>query len=69
MSDLNVELYKVFGVWGKKKRYGKEYEGVIRSIFILNLEGEIVWKKINVRVKGYVVKVFEEVKKLIGSEE
>ncbi|WP_457751658.1 peroxiredoxin [Thermococcus sp.] len=66
LSDPNVELIKALGAWGKKKRYGKEYEGVIRSTFIFNPNGEIVWKKINVRAKGHAAKVLEEAKKLVG---
>ena len=66
LSDPNAELIKALGAWGKKKRYGKEYEGVIRSTFILNPEGEIVWKKINVRAKGHAAKVLEEARKLVG---
>ena len=65
LSDPNVELIKALGAWGKKKRYGKEYEGVIRSTFIFNPDGEIVWKKLNVRAKGHAAKVLEEAKKLV----
>ncbi|WP_430515264.1 peroxiredoxin [Pyrococcus woesei] len=67
LSDPNAELHKALGAWGKKKRYGREYEGAIRSTFILNPYGEIVWKKINVRAKGHAAKVLEELKKLIGN--
>ncbi len=69
ISDPNAELHKALGAWGKKKSYGREYEGVIRSTFILDPKGEIVWKKINVRAKGHAAKVLEEVKKLIGKDE
>jgi peroxiredoxin Q/BCP len=36
-----------------KKNYGKEYEGVIRSTFIISPEGKIAeaWSKVKVRVK------------------
>ncbi len=66
LSDPNVELIKALGAWGKKKSYGREYEGVIRSTFILSPDGKIVWKKMKVRVKGHVAKVLEEAKKLVG---
>ncbi len=41
LSDPNAELHKALGgAWGgKKKGTGKEYEGAIRSTFILNPEG------------------------------
>jgi peroxiredoxin Q/BCP len=64
LSDPNAELHKALGAWGKKKSYGREYEGVKRSTFILNPNGEIVWKKINVRAKGHAVRVLKVVKEL-----
>lgn len=64
ISDPNAELHRALRAWGKK-RYGREYEGTIRSTFILNPEDEIVWRKINVRAKGHAAKVLEEAKRLI----
>ena len=64
LSDENKEVLKAYGAWGLKKMYGKEYEGVIRSTFIISPDGEIVaeWKK--VKVKGHVEKVKEKLKEL-----
>ncbi len=44
---------KDYGAWGLKKNYGKEYEGVIRSTFLISPEQKIaaVWSKVKVRVK------------------
>jgi len=44
---------KAYGAWGLKKNYGRKYEGVIRSTFILAPDGTIAatWDKIIVRVK------------------
>ncbi|ASA77599.1 peroxiredoxin [Thermococcus sp. 5-4] len=66
LSDPEVKLIKALGAWGKKKRYGKAYEGVIRSTFIFDPNGEIVWKKLNVRAKGHAAKVLEEARKLVN---
>lgn len=68
LSDPKTELIKALGAWGKKKRYGREYEGVIRSTFIFNPEGKIVWKKLNVRAKGHAAKVLEMAKGLVSGE-
>jgi len=64
LSDENKDVIKAYSAWGIKKMYGKEYEGVIRSTFIINPEGEIVaeWKK--VKVKGHVEAVKEKLKEL-----
>jgi len=66
LSDENKEVLKKYGAWGLKKMYGKEYEGVIRSTFIISPDGEIVAQWKNVKVKGHVEKVKEKLKELQG---
>jgi peroxiredoxin Q/BCP len=53
LSDPDKETHKAYEAWGMKKNYGKEYEGVIRSTFIISPEGKIAeaWSKVKVRVK------------------
>jgi len=66
LCDEEKKVLKEYGAWGKKKMYGKEYEGVIRSTFLIDPEGKIayIWPK--VRVKGHVQKVKEKLKELKG---
>ena len=53
LSDPEKETHKAYGAWGMKKNYGKEYEGVIRSTFIISPESRIAeaWSNVKVRVK------------------
>ena len=53
LSDPSKKVLKEYGAWGKKKNYGREYEGVIRTTFLINPKGEIVdlWKNVRVRQK------------------
>ena len=53
LSDPDKKVHKAYGAWGKKKNYGKEYEGVIRSTFIISPDGKVVetWTNVKVRVK------------------
>ena len=53
LSDPDKKVHKAYGAWGLKKNYGKEYEGVIRSTFIISPDGKIAeaWSKVKVRVK------------------
>ncbi len=64
LSDEEHKVLEAYGAWGLKKNYGKEYYGTIRSTFIIDPELTIraQWK--NVRVKGHVDKVLEELKRL-----
>jgi len=54
LSDENKDVLKLYEAWGLKKNFGKEYEGVIRSTYIISPDGKIAhgWK--NVRAKGHV---------------
>lgn len=60
LSDPEKKVLKVYGAWGKKNNYGKEYEGVIRSTFLINPKGEIVKAWRNVKATGHAERVFKQ---------
>ena len=64
LSDEEKNVLKAYEAWGKKKMYGKEYEGVIRSTFIIDPEGNIVKEYKKVKAKGHAKKVLEDLKKI-----
>ncbi len=41
IADENKKIIQAYGVWGKKKMYGREYEGVYRTTFVINENGKI----------------------------
>ena len=41
ISDKAKKIIMDYGVWGKKKLYGKEYEGINRMTFIIDEAGKI----------------------------
>jgi peroxiredoxin Q/BCP len=41
LSDPDHVVAEAYGAWGKKKMYGREYEGIIRSTFVIDAEGRI----------------------------
>ena len=41
LSDENKEVVNLYGVWGKKKFMGKEYDGTFRTSFLINPKGKI----------------------------
>jgi peroxiredoxin Q/BCP len=57
LSDQEHKTLENYGAWGKKKMYGREFFGVVRSTYLINPEGKIehVWPK--VKVKGHVDEV------------
>jgi len=64
LSDADAGLMRETGVWGKKKNYGKEYEGTIRSTFIVGKDGRIEAMWTNVRVDGHIDDVNDRIKAL-----
>ncbi len=41
LSDEKKEVVNIYGVWGKKKFMGREYDGTFRTSFLINPKGEI----------------------------
>jgi peroxiredoxin Q/BCP len=42
LSDPDHKVAKAYGAWGKKSMYGKTYDGIIRSSFVIDGKGKIV---------------------------
>jgi peroxiredoxin Q/BCP len=49
LSDPDHAVADKYGAWGTKKLYGREYQGVIRSAFLVDEKGRIAeaWPKIS----------------------
>ncbi len=41
IADVDKEIITAFGAWGRKKFMGREYDGVLRSTFVINRKGII----------------------------
>jgi len=42
LSDPDHKVARAYGAWGKKSMYGKTYEGILRSSFVIDGKGKIV---------------------------
>ena len=53
LSDPKKDTFKAYGAWGEKRGYGRVYEGVIRSTFIIGPDSTIqaAWRNVKVRQK------------------
>ena len=56
LADETHQVCELYGVWGRKKYMGREYDGVFRTTFLIDADGTIV-------------KVFENVKPAEHSQE
>ena len=57
LSDSDHEVCLAYGVWGRKKFMGKEYDGVFRTTFVISGEGKIVKVFENVKPDGHSAEV------------
>lgn len=58
IADEDKAIMKAFGVWGKKKLYGRIFDGVHRTTFLIDENGRIteVFKK--VKTKEHAEQIF-----------
>jgi peroxiredoxin Q/BCP len=59
LSDPDHEVAEAYGAWGEKKMYGKTYEGILRSTFLIDEEGRIVKVFPKVKPAGHSQEVLE----------
>lgn len=59
LADTDHEVIKSFGVWGPKKFMGKEYEGIIRTTFVIDENGIIEHIIEKVKTKNHTEQILE----------
>ncbi len=59
LSDPDHKVAQAYGVWDKKSLYGKSYEGIIRSSFLIDEDGNILQVAYGVKPEDTVPKAQE----------
>ncbi|QQS52099.1 MAG: thioredoxin-dependent thiol peroxidase [Bacteroidota bacterium] len=60
IADTDQKILKQYGAWGLKKMYGKEYEGVLRTTYVIN-EQSLVEKLITkVDTQNHSAQILQE---------
>lgn len=62
LSDSNHDVLKSYDVWKPKKLYGREFMGVIRSTFLIDPKGKVVYIWPKVKVMGHAQNVMNKIK-------
>ena len=64
LADTDKKVIEKYGVWQKKKLYGKTFMGIVRTTFLIDKSGTV--KKIfpKVKVKNHVEEVLAELERL-----
>ncbi|NYE94691.1 peroxiredoxin Q/BCP [Psychromicrobium silvestre] len=62
LSDPEHSVAEAYLAWGEKKNYGRTYQGLIRSTFVVDEEGTLSLAQYNVRATGHVAKLRRDLK-------
>ncbi len=57
IPDTDKKILNDYGVWGRKKFLGKEYDGIIRTTFIISPEGRIEKIISDVKTKDHAAQI------------
>ena len=57
LSDADRSVMRSYGAFGEKKLYGKTVEGVLRSTFVVDEDGNVALAQYNVKATGHVAKL------------
>ncbi|MBZ0274310.1 thioredoxin-dependent thiol peroxidase [bacterium] len=53
LTDADASVHNAYGAWGMRTKYGKTSEGVIRSTFLIDENGNVARQWRNVKVDGH----------------
>ena len=59
LADEDHQVCELYGVWGRKKFMGREYDGVFRTTFLIDADGNILKVFENVRPAEHSSEVLE----------
>lgn len=60
LADPGKEAANAYGVWGRKKFMGREYDGILRTTFLIDGNGVIERIISDVRTKDHALQVLEK---------
>ena len=61
LADTEQQVLKAYGVWGEKQMYGRTYEGVFRTTFVIDEEGVIQQVFNKVKTKDHARQILDAV--------
>jgi peroxiredoxin Q/BCP len=57
LADEGHQLAEKYGAWGEKSMYGRKYQGILRTTFLIGGDGKIVRVFQKVKPKGHAAEV------------
>ena len=59
IADEDKKIIEAFGVWGRKKFMGREFDGILRTTFLINEKGVIENVIEKVKTKEHATQILE----------
>jgi thioredoxin-dependent peroxiredoxin len=59
LADPEHEVAEAYGVWKEKRSYGKTYQGVERSTFVIDAEGKVARAMRGIKAAGHAAQVLQ----------
>jgi peroxiredoxin Q/BCP len=59
LADTDHSVCEAYGVWGRKKFMGREYDGVFRTTFLIGPDGKVLRVFENVKPNGHSREVLD----------
>lgn len=53
LADEEHTVLEAYGAWGEKKNYGRTYQGVLRTTFVIGKDGKVIKVFKNVKPAGH----------------
>ena len=66
LADVDKKVIKAYGVWGLKKFMGREYDGILRTTFIIDPKGKVAKVYDKVKTAGHAEEILKDIKALQG---
>ena len=65
LSDPDHKVADAYGAWGEKPMYGKKYEGILRSSFLIGQDGKIIDACYEVSPKDTIPKALKAIEEAV----
>lgn len=63
LADEGHAVAEAYGAWGEKSMYGRKYQGILRTTFLIDKEGRIARVFEKVKPKGHAAEVLAALSK------
>ena len=60
LADTDHAVAAAYGAWGTKKNFGREYQGIIRSTFVIDGSGVVTEAWYNVKASGHIDRLLRQ---------